>query len=176
MDALPMRFLANADLQRAEASLHPDLRGDDLIDGRSAGAPSAVNRTGNQATHRFVMAIAGARDARRRIIQTADHVNVFLKRRERRKTGCERVTCAGLGWYPIPFRDTVTVEPQYEARWNRRSSRGIRGPVTVEHGKQRRQAHADGRAREACATQKPSSRNGPGRHKFTLPKTSLITS
>src|ERR1700676_4169594 len=67
MDALPVRLLADADLQRVEASLTADLRGDGLVDRRTGAASPAIGRARDQTAHRFVMAVAGTRNASRGI-------------------------------------------------------------------------------------------------------------
>src|ERR1700676_242980 len=55
MDALPVRLLADADLQRMEASLPTNLRPDDLIDRWRRAASPGKGGPRNQAAHRFVM-------------------------------------------------------------------------------------------------------------------------
>src|SRR4029077_6129440 len=102
MDALPMRFLADADLQRVKASLTANLRGDDLIDRRSGAASPRIGGARAQPAHRFVMTIAGTRKARSGIVQAPDDVNVLLKRSKRRQAGRERVIGAGILRNPVP--------------------------------------------------------------------------
>src|SRR5260370_8146060 len=101
MNALAMRLLADADLQRAEAALAANLRSDELIDGGPAAPTPAVDRARDKTAHRFVMTIAGAGNARGRIIESADHVKILLKGSERRTARPYPVPSPRLDWNPI---------------------------------------------------------------------------
>ena len=47
-----------------------------MVDGRAAGATTGKGRARHHAADGLVMAIAGARNHRGRIVKPADHVNV----------------------------------------------------------------------------------------------------
>ena len=85
LDALAERFLRDADLQRAEARLGADLRGDHLIDRRSARAVSGERRARRHTAHRLVVAVAGAGRRGSRVVQAAENVNVVAERGQRRQ-------------------------------------------------------------------------------------------
>ena len=67
-------LLSDANLQRPEAAVAPDLGGDHLIDGGPGGSASREWRTRHQAGHGVGMAIALA--SGRRIVHPAEYVEV----------------------------------------------------------------------------------------------------
>src|SRR5262249_30821640 len=109
LDAFAVRFLANADLQRTKAGLAANLRGDGLIDRWPGAASSRVSRTRDEPAHRLMMAVAGTGDARRRIVQPANDMDVLPVRSERRKARSQRIARSGLGGNPIALGNPVAV-------------------------------------------------------------------
>ena len=65
----------------------PILRGDHLVDRRTAGPAAGERRARHQAAHRAVVLVARPGHAGRRIIEAADHVDVVAERRQRRRHG-----------------------------------------------------------------------------------------
>ena len=146
LDALAEGFLGDSHLQRAETRVAADLGSDGLVDGRAAGAAPGEARAGHEAAHGVVMAVAGSRQSRRGIVESAEDVNIVAKLCQGRQAGRQMKIAAGLFGNPITLRDAVAVEPQDEAVFDRRGS-GIRsrvgGSSGVEHRNQRRQTHRD---------------------------------
>ena len=84
LHAFAERFLRHTDLQRPEARIAADLVGDHLIDGRSARSTAGKVGAGHQAAHRIGVAVAFTVGGR--VVETAQHVNVFAPGCERRQT------------------------------------------------------------------------------------------
>ena len=159
VDVFTVRFLADADLKGAEPRLAAHRARNHLIDRRAAGAAARVRRAGDERAHRFVMRVAGRRDARVRVVDAADDMDVVSNRRERREARCQLVVDADLSRNPIPLGNAVAVEPEHETRLHRgvHAGRRVRGSTRVEHGRERRQADPDCRAGHAHVSEEPSS-------------------
>src|SRR5206468_566933 len=101
--ALSEGFLRDADLQGPETGIAADLRGDRLIDGRSAGAAPGKRLSRHQGAHGAVMPVSGSRNLSGGIIQPGDDMDVVPEWRQRRKAGRQRKPRAGLGGNPVHF-------------------------------------------------------------------------
>ena len=109
VDVLAVRFLRDADLQRAEARLRADLRGENLIDRRPRRAAARVGRAGHQAAQRAEVAVALAVEARRDVVDAAEHVHVIAHAAERREARRQLVVFARLARNPVALGNTVAV-------------------------------------------------------------------
>ena len=166
LDALAERFLRDADLDRAEARIAADSGGDDLVDGRSAGAVAGERGTGGDAAHRLVVAVAGAGGIGRLVVQAAENVDVVAERGQRAEARREVIVGTGLAGNPIPLGDAVAVEPEDEAAldgFRRHAIGGIGRARGVEHAHQRRQTDL-----HRAAGQREPLKESPARHTEAL--------
>ena len=114
MHVLAVRFLGDADLQRAETRLGADLRGQNLIDRRAGGAAAGVSGAGHDAAQRAEVAVALPVEPRRDVVDAAEHVHVVAHAAERRQTRGQLEVLAGLARNPIALRNAVAVPPDEE--------------------------------------------------------------
>ena len=96
LDALAERFLRDADLNRAEARILADLRGDRLVDRRSAGAVAGERRAGGHAADRLVVSVARTARGSGLVVEAAEHVDIVAERRQRAEARREVEIRAGL--------------------------------------------------------------------------------
>src|SRR5262249_40969422 len=101
LDALAERFLTDPDLEGAEAAIVADSLGDRLVNGRAAGSAAREHLARDQAAHRVVMAVAGPRQTRRRIIDPAEDVDVLAQPGQGLQTGSQVVVRSGLARDPV---------------------------------------------------------------------------
>src|SRR5688572_23573662 len=166
---LAVRFLRDADLQRAEARLRADLRSEDLIDRWARGAASGIGSARHQPTERAEMAVALAVEARGDVVDAAEHVHVIAHAAERREARRQLEVFARLTRNPVALGNAVAVPPHEESfvdasdlsRFGR-----VGRAVHVEHGGKRRKTNLDRRAGHADASEELASAehfasNGP---------------
>ncbi len=151
LHTLAKRFLRDADLQRTEARVAAELGRDHLVDRRSCRAASGEAGSGHQAAHRVGVAVTLS--VGRRVVETAQHVNIGPERREGRKARRDAEVRALFGGDPVSLGDAVAVEPEHEAALDRligaaggSGGRRIGGPVRIHHRHQRRQPDDNARA------------------------------
>src|SRR5262249_36417196 len=109
LHALAERFLRHTDLEGPEARVPSELGGDHLVERRSAGPAAGEHRARHQAARRVRVAVARASGGR--VVDAAQHVEIAAERRHGREARRHLVMRTELGWYPIPLRDAVAVEP-----------------------------------------------------------------
>src|SRR5581483_2665590 len=148
LHAFAERLLGNADLQRAEARIASDLRGDNLVDGWAAGAATGEIRSGHQTTHRICVAIALT--GRRRVIGPAQYVDILAPGSDWREAGGHVVIRAFRLRNPVTLGDTIPVKPQYKPGFDRLCGAfacgGVRRAGRIEHRNERWQTNNDPRA------------------------------
>src|SRR4029434_3774397 len=119
--------LRDADLQRAEAGLRADLRGENLVDRRPGGAAARRRRARHDSAERSHTRVAAAAAARIRlarhdsaeraevpvalavhprsdVVDAAEHVHVIANAAERRETCRQLEVLAGFARNPVALR------------------------------------------------------------------------
>ena len=98
--------------------------------------------------------------AGRRIIDTAEHVDILAEPGQRLQTGRHLVVGTVFAWDPVLLDDPIAVEPQHKSGLDRPGGSTclsrIGGPAGIDHRLERRQPDLNRRTRQAHAPQKPA--------------------